>query len=126
MKVWRGLTPGLIFALLVAWPITSIEAASLSGRSSTALEWYETAEEEAATPAYQYLQLNAKDLLKSGYNFKFYGRLADDLSNEVNVDSRLYYAYLEKALVIYLLLDTFLFVYEENRYSQYSNHYYYS
>ncbi len=96
MKFWQGLTLGLIFALLVTWPIASIEAASLSGRSSTALEWYDTAEEETATPAYQYLQLNAKDLLKSGYNFKFYGRLADDLSGKDDVDSRLYYAYLEK------------------------------
>lgn len=97
MKFWQGVTLGLIFALLVTWPLASVEAASLSGRSSTALEWYDTADEETATPAYQYLQLNVKDLLKSGYNFKFYGRLADDLSNEdESVESRLYYAYLEK------------------------------
>lgn len=96
MKFWQGLTFGLIFAFLVTWPVASVEAASVSGRSSTALEWYDTANEETATPAYQYLQLNAKDLLDSGYNFKFYGRLADDLSNEDDVDSRLYYAYLEK------------------------------
>ncbi|SDZ77107.1 hypothetical protein SAMN05660420_00225 [Desulfuromusa kysingii] len=96
MKFGQGITFVLIFALLVTWPVASIEAASLSGRSSTALEWYDTANEETATPAYQYLQLNVKDLLDSGYNFKFYGRLADDLSNEDDIDSRLYYAYLEK------------------------------
>jgi len=96
MKFWQGLTLGLTFALLVMWPVVSVEAASLSGRSSTALEWYDTANEETALPTYQYLQLNVKDLLKPGYNFKVYGRLAEDFADESDVESRLYYAYLEK------------------------------
>jgi hypothetical protein len=96
MKFWQGLTLGLTFALLVMLPVVSVEAASLSGRASTVLEWYDTANEETAIPTYQYLQLNVKDLLSSGYNFKVYGRMAEDFADEADIESRLYYAYLEK------------------------------
>ena len=96
MRIWQGVFSGFLLVPLVLGCISSVDAASVTGRSSTALEWYDTADEETATPVYQYLQLNVRNLYKDGYNFKFYGRLADDFSNEDDVDSRLYYAYLEK------------------------------
>ena len=96
MRIWQGVFSGFLLVPLVLGCILPANAATFTGRSSTAFEWYDTADEETATPVYQYLQLNVRDLYKDGYNFKFYGRLADDLSDEADVDSRLYYAYLEK------------------------------
>ncbi len=96
MRIWQGVCLGLLLVPLILGVSGSAEAASVSGRSSTVIEWYDTAAEETAIPGYQYLQLNVKDLVSKGYNFKLYGRLADDFANETNVDSRLYYAYLEK------------------------------
>ncbi len=73
------------------------KAPELSGRSSTVFEWYTVgSREDEVTPIYQYLLLNATDLDGDGLNFKGYGRLADSLEDDVDVDSRLYYAYLEK------------------------------
>ncbi|PLX90345.1 MAG: hypothetical protein C0614_00725 [Desulfuromonas sp.] len=79
--------------LMLAIPV---QAATLSGRASTVAEWFDTAEEETALPFYQYLQFSLMDMGGKGYNFKAYGRLADDLQDEVDIDSRLYYAYVEK------------------------------
>lgn len=96
MKVWTVIIGGVWLLPMIFGAVLPASAASLSGRSSTVLEWYDTAEGGTAVPAYQYLQLNLKDVFTDGYNFRFYGRLADDLSNEVDAENRLYYAYLEK------------------------------
>lgn len=70
---------------------------SFSGRLSATVEWFDTPEGDQAVPAYLYGFLNVRDLGGySGLNFRGYGRLADDLRNEVDRDGRLYYAYLEK------------------------------
>jgi hypothetical protein len=73
------------------------KAPELSGRASTVFEWYSVgSRENEVTPVYQYLLLNATDLDENGLNFKGYGRLAESFDDDVDVDSRLYYAYLEK------------------------------
>lgn len=94
MRIWLGAFLGILLVPLVLGGAFA-NAASISGRSSTVLEWYDDPEGDTALPAYQYLQVQAKDLFESGYNFKVYGRLADDFRDEVDIDSRLYYAYLE-------------------------------
>jgi len=87
----------LLGVLLLTWsPITLANAASVTGRSSTELEWYDTAAGETAVPFYQYLLLNARDIDDNGLVFRGYGRVADAFANDDTIDSRLYYAYLEK------------------------------
>lgn len=84
-------------ALLLIWvQIPPANAASVTGRSSTEIQWYDTAEEETAVPFYQYLLLNVRDIDDQGLTFRGYGRVAEDLADEEDIDSRLYYAYLEK------------------------------
>ena len=95
MKVWRQFFFCMAAVLLALGPVDSALGASVSGRASTVLEWYDDANEDTAVPFYQYLLLNVRDIGGKGYNFRGYGRLADDLADEVDVDSRLYYAYLE-------------------------------
>ena len=70
--------------------------ATFSGWSSSVVEWFEDADDETAVPVYQYLMFNVIDIDDDGLRFKGYGRLATDTQDEVDVDSRLYYAYLEK------------------------------
>jgi hypothetical protein len=94
MNIRQGISIGLAFALLIPFAAGSAWATKISGRTATELEWYE--DEDTAVPAYQYLLLNVLDIGGAGYNFRAYGRLADDLNNEVDVDSDLYYGYLEK------------------------------
>ena len=96
MRAWQGFFAGVLPILLALWPALPATAASVTGRAGTVLEWYDTAEEETSLPLYQYLQLSARDVAAKGYNFRLYGRLADDLNDEDAVKSRLYYAYLEK------------------------------
>jgi hypothetical protein len=99
MEMRQWLAVGATAALLTAvGPPGEAAAATpeVSGRSSTVMEWYSTANDKTVTPFYQYLMLNAKNLDGDGLNFKGYGRVAEDFSSEVDVDSRLYYAYLEK------------------------------
>lgn len=68
----------------------------ITGRSSTVLEWYDTPEEETAVPAYEYLQIKARDIAGSNLRAYGYGRIADDLAGEDDdVNSRLYAAYLD-------------------------------
>lgn len=98
MRIWKGLVLGSAL-FVAAWPAVPAEAATVSGRASTVLEWYDDADGDTALPAYQYLQLNVRDVAP-GYHFKMYGRLGDDLNDEVDAKSRLYYAYLEKKNVI--------------------------
>lgn len=99
MEMRQWLAVGATATLLTAvGPPGEVAAATpeVSGRSSTVMEWYSTANDKTVTPFYQYLMLNAKNLDGDGLNFKGYGRLAEDFNHEVDVDSRLYYAYLEK------------------------------
>ncbi|PLY03913.1 MAG: hypothetical protein C0624_06470 [Desulfuromonas sp.] len=97
MRFWKSW--GISAVLLVALIPMTVQAASLSGRASTVLEWFDNADEDTAIGAYQYLNLNARDL-PGGLTFQGYGRVAEDLKNEVDIDSRLYYAYLDKQNLI--------------------------
>jgi hypothetical protein len=99
MKRWKGLVLGAALIGLASWSVAPVQAATVTGRTSTVLEWYDNAEEDTALPVYQYVQLNVKDLAP-GYHFKLYGRLGDDLNDEVDAKSRLYYAYIEKKNLI--------------------------
>ena len=100
MKVWHRWTVCMAAMLLALMPAVDALAASISGRSSTEIEWYDDADGDTAMPAYQYLMLNIRDIDGDGLNFRGYGRLADDIKNEVDVESRLYYGYFEKKNVI--------------------------
>lgn len=96
MKVMQKITFCTVLVLLLAISGTSVWAVSVSGRSSTEIEWYDTGEGETAVPFYQYLQLNVHDIDSEGMAFHGYGRFGDDLADEDDVDSRLYYGYIEK------------------------------
>jgi len=86
--------------LLAVWPAGSALGAKISGRASTVLEWYDDPQEDTAVPIYQYLLVNAQQITDKGLSFAGYGRVATDLTNEVDIDSRLYYAYLEQKELI--------------------------
>jgi hypothetical protein len=96
MNICSRILTFLAVCLLLGFTVQSASATRVSGRLTTEFEWYDTAEEDTATPVYQYLLLNAQDIADSGWAFRGYGRLADDFSDEVDVDSELYYAYFEK------------------------------
>ena len=96
MRVWHGFVLGVFLVPLALGLACPVQATEIHGRASTVMEWYDDPQEDTAVPLHQYLQLNLTDIADKGYNFRFYGRLADDIENEVDVDSRLYYAYLEK------------------------------
>jgi hypothetical protein len=82
--------------LLFCISVGKSQAATFSGRSSTVLEWFDDPSDETAVPVYEYLLFNVLDIDNKGMNFKAYGRLATDTRDVVDVESRLYYAYLEK------------------------------
>ncbi|PNU19723.1 hypothetical protein C2E25_11045 [Geothermobacter hydrogeniphilus] len=86
----------LAAVLLVGMVCQASAATRISGRASTEFEWYDNADEDTATPIYQYLLFNATDIADTGWAFRGYGRLADDPSDEADVDSEFYYGYLEK------------------------------
>ena len=92
MKLWHCFFTAALIALLAA----SASAATITGRSSTMLEWYDDPDGNTAYPVYQYLVLNARDIQDTGVNFRLYGRLGTDLANKVDADSRLFFAYAEK------------------------------
>lgn len=92
MKSWQYFFAVAMIVLVAA----NASATSISGRSSTMVEWFDDPEGSGALPAYQYLMLNARDIRDAGVNFRFYGRLGHDLKDTVDADSRLYYAYAEK------------------------------
>ncbi|PLY12546.1 MAG: hypothetical protein C0624_00720 [Desulfuromonas sp.] len=96
MKVWQRLTICTALLLLSLGPAHNALAVSISGRSSTEIEWFDDAQGDTALPVYEYLLLNAKNLDGNGLNFQGYGRLSDDINDEVDAESRLYYAYLKK------------------------------
>ena len=92
MKFWQYFRAAALVVLIAA----NASATTISGRSSTMLEWYDDPDGKSAYPAYQYLLLNARDINDTGLNFRMHGRLGADLNNKVDADSRLYYAYAEK------------------------------
>ncbi len=96
MKGWLRLLVCVAVLFGVVAPPDSASALTVSGRSSTEFEWFDTGDGKTATPLYQYMLLNVNDIDNNGLTFRGYGRLADDLANEADVDSRLYYAYIEK------------------------------
>ncbi|MFA5701420.1 MAG: hypothetical protein WC913_09110 [Desulfuromonas sp.] len=96
MKGWLRLLVCVTVLFGVVAPPDSASALSVSGRSSTEFEWFDTGDGETAVPFYQYMLLNVHDIDNNGMAFRGYGRLADDFANETSVDSRLYYAYIEK------------------------------
>lgn len=96
MKVWQRFVLGLLLVPMVLCLGVPVQAATMHGRASTVLEWYDTPAGETALPVHQYLQFSLLDIADAGYNFKAYGRLSEDLNDETDVDSRLYFAYLEK------------------------------
>jgi len=100
MKKWLAAGAfGFFSFLIVVGTVGPVFATTVSGRASTVLEWYDTSESKTAVPVYQYLMLNARDIGGKGWNFYGYGRLSGDLTNEVDADSRLYTAYLQKTYV---------------------------
>lgn len=98
MNNWQRMTLLLTALLLVVGGFLSqaLAATTITGRASTVFEWHDDPNGDTATPVYQYLQFNALNLADKGWDFRGYGRGATDLSNEVDADSRLYYAYLQK------------------------------
>ena len=96
MRVWQKYVLGLLLVPLALSLAGNAMAVKVQGRASTVVERYDSVDGETALPFHQYLQLNLSDIGTQGYSFKAYGRISDDLQNEVTVDSRLYYAYLEK------------------------------
>ncbi len=96
MNICARILTLLAVCLLVGVTVQSASATRVSGRLTTEFEWYDNADEDTATPVYQYLLLNIQDIADTGWIFRSYGRLADDPSNEVDIDSEFYYAYFEK------------------------------
>ncbi len=95
MKKWVFTAVALALAMPLL-PVASM-AAELSGRLTTALEYFDNADEDTAVPAYLYGYGSVTRIADDpGFTFRGYGRLAKDLAGEVDRDSRLYYAYLEK------------------------------
>ncbi|MFU8768689.1 MAG: acyloxyacyl hydrolase, partial [Desulfotignum sp.] len=92
MVLWKYIWAAALVVLFTA----SASAATVSGRSSTMLEWYDDPDGNGALPAYQYLLLNARNIKDTDVTFRFFGRLGTDLNDNVDVDNRLYYAYAEK------------------------------
>ena len=96
MNNWQRILCLAAAGALVGTTATGALAATVSGRSSTVLEWLDDPEGDGALPFYQYLQLNVKDIDNDGLTFRGYGRFGDDLKDELDAKSRLYYAYVEK------------------------------
>ncbi len=92
----RTASGALLVLLGVLLPLAA-QGVTVSGSSSTVMEWYDDPDGNLALPLYEYLALNVRDIGARGYNFRGYGRLGWDPKDEADADSRLYYAYLEKA-----------------------------
>lgn len=88
---------GAVWALLGVLLPLAAHGVTVSGSSSTVMEWYDDPDGNLALPLYEYLALNVRDVGAKGYHLRGYGRLGWDPKNEADADSRLYYAYLEKA-----------------------------
>lgn len=96
MKVGKLLVVFFTPFLLCSISFQQAKATTFSGRSSTVIEWFGDPSDETAVPIYEYILFNVRDIGNDGLNFKGYGRLATDTRDVVDVDSRLYYAFLEK------------------------------
>ncbi len=98
MNKWQRLTLIHLALLVVVGMLCSqaVAANTITGRASTVFEWFDDPNGDAATPVYQYLQFNALDIAGKGWDFRGYARAASDLSNKIDADSRLYYAYIQK------------------------------
>ncbi len=105
MRVGKVLVVIFTLYLLCSISPDAGRAATFSGRASTVIEWYEDPGGERAIPIYEYILLNVRDIDKKGMNFRGYGRLATDIQDVVNADSRLYYAYLEKKAIFNSRVD---------------------
>lgn len=93
----------LVFLLLLVFPGVALSAVEMrvSGETRTVLESYDAPSGNSAMPFYQYFRLRIDDgKTVDGWKMRIYGRLGTDLSDEVDVDSRLYYAYFEKRGVL--------------------------
>ena len=95
MKVGRLLLVFPTIVLVCAFSFDKVQAVTFSGRSSTEIEYIDDSD-DTSVPIYEYLLLDVRDIDNDGMNFKGYGRLATDIKDVIDVDSRLYYAYLEK------------------------------
>jgi hypothetical protein len=95
MKVLRRIFFCLAASLVIFLPAWNVGAVDISGRSSTVLEWFSVPEGGNAVPLYQYLSLNIDEITDTGLRFRGYGRLAGDTRSKIDIDSRLYTAYLE-------------------------------
>lgn len=89
---------GLLVLLVLLFPPVSYADWSTRGDTTTVLESYDDpVSGEAALPAYQYFRLDLRDGTGDGsQGFRLYGRLAGDFNDEVDAESRLYYAYYQK------------------------------
>ena len=93
--------PLFILILILSFLVIPSAARSewrLSGDTTSVLEFYEDpVDGENALPFYQYLRLNLKEGSgEEARRVRVYGRLAFDFADEVDPDSRLYYAYFEQ------------------------------
>lgn len=88
--------------LLGAAPPAGAADFALSGEATAVLEsWDDPVDGEGALPFYQYLRLDFAEKGGGGdQRFALYGRLAADLADEVDADSRLYYAWYEKRGIV--------------------------
>jgi len=89
---------GLLVLLVLLFPPASNADWSTRGETTTILESYDDpVDGDAALPMYQYLRLDIRDGTGEGSKaFRLYGRLAGDLNDEVDAESRLYYAYYQQ------------------------------
>lgn len=93
-----SVSSGLLVFLVLLFPHVLLADWSTRGDTTTVLESYEDpVDEEAALPVYQYLRLDMRDGTGDGAKgFRLYGRIAGDLNDEVDAESRLYYAYYQQ------------------------------
>jgi hypothetical protein len=102
MKIRQSLALGAAFAVFCTLPTVGLADTTISGRSSTVLDWsdisdrYNTGVDGSELIGYEYLLLNVRDIGDEGFNFKTYGRFAYDFDEHKEDNSRVYYAYLEK------------------------------
>jgi len=100
MKYMRKVTIPVCFLALLFLLLSSVAHAEwrTKGEATTILESYEDPVDGAdALPFYEYLRLDFREGTGEGsQRIMLYGRLAFDISDEVDVDSRLYYAYYHK------------------------------
>jgi len=95
----RVIVPAVLLVLpVLLFPLVVKADWSMRGDTTTVLESYEDpVDEEAALPVYQYLRLDLRDGTGNGAKgFRLYGRIAGDLNDEVDAESRLYYAYYQQ------------------------------